>query len=267
MKHKSWNGLQLFAAILLIPGCTNQSHQSESPSFGDNLGTFASRLINEMPERAFNDAKDTFTDSNNLLLLALAGGASIAMHNSDADRNLNENFQRHHGFNDTGDKIFDLAGHPGTHLAATGLWYLFSSADADTLNQQRVWTMISALAVTDSVTFGLKAIRNNERPNGEDWSWPSAHAASSFCAASVLDEFYGPNVGIPAYVGACFVGWRMMDSGDHWASDVLFGATLGYVVGHSVAGKHKLEFAGFDVIPTLATTYTPSAGISLLKRF
>jgi hypothetical protein len=38
----------------------------------------------------------------------------------------------------------------------------------------------------------------------------------------------------------------MMDSHDHWASDVLFGGTLGYIVGHTVAGKHKqLELAGF----------------------
>lgn len=267
MKHRSWNGLQLFAAILLIPGCTNQSQQSESPSLTDNVGQFASRLVEEMPARALADAKEAFIDSNNLLPLALAGGASIAMHNCDADDNLNENFQRHRGFNDTTDKVFDYAGHPGTHLAATGLWYLFSSADADTLNKQRAWTTLSALAITDSATFALKGIRNNDTPNGQDLAWPSAHTASSFCLASCLDEFYGPNVGIPAYVGACFVGWRMADSGDHWASDVLFGATLGYVVGHSVAGKHKLRVADFDVVPALATTHTPASGISLLKRF
>jgi membrane-associated phospholipid phosphatase len=29
----------------------------------------------------------------------------------------------------------------------------------------------------------------------------------------------------------------MMDEGDHWASDVLFGAVLGWVVGHTVAGR------------------------------
>jgi hypothetical protein len=28
----------------------------------------------------------------------------------------------------------------------------------------------------------------------------SGHAASSFTVASMLDEYYGPNVGIPAYV-------------------------------------------------------------------
>ena len=46
----------------------------------------------------------------------------------------------------------------------------------------------------------------------------------SFTVASVLDEQYGPKVGIPAYLVASFVGFRMMDAGDHWLSDVLFGA-------------------------------------------
>ncbi len=267
MKHRSHSGLWLIPVILLIAGCAEQPTQTAGQSLGDNLAGFAARLVEEMPERAVTDAGKTFSDSNNIIPLLLAGGASIAMHNSDADDNLNDNFQRRRAFSDTGDKIFDCAGHPGTHLAAASLWYLFGSAEADTLNQERAFTMLSALAVTDSVTFGLKLVRNNETPNGKDFSWPSAHTASSFCVASVLDEFYGPNVGIAAYIGASFVGWRMMDSGDHWASDVLFGGTLGYVVGHSVAAKHKLEFAGFQLVPTLATAYTPSAGISLLKRF
>jgi len=267
MKHKSRNGLWLIPAMLLIPGCTNQSQQSESPSLTDNVGRFASRLVEQMPERAVTDAGNTFGDSNNIIPLLLAGGATIAMHNSGADDNLNDNFQNHRAFSDTGDKIFDCAGHPGTHLAAASVWYLFGSAEADTLIQERAFTMLSALAVTDSVTFGLKLVRHNETPNGRDFSWPSAHTASSFCAASCLDEFYGPRVGIAAYIAASLVGWRMIDSGDHWASDVLFGGTLGYVVGHSVAGKHKLKFAGFDVVPKLATAYSPSAGISLLKRF
>ena len=61
----------------------------------------------------------------------------------------------------------------------------------------------------------------------------------------------------------------MMDSGDHWASDVVFGATLGWVVGHTVAGKHKkLELAGFDVVPyAVETDSGGSAGVTLVKRF
>ncbi|HUS73652.1 MAG TPA: phosphatase PAP2 family protein, partial [Sedimentisphaerales bacterium] len=108
----------------------------------------------------------------------------------------------------------------------------------------------------------------NETPNGKRWAWPSGHTSSSFTVAAVLDEFYGPKVGIPAYAVASVVAYRMMDTGDHWASDVVFGATLGWVVGHTIAGKHKkLEIAGFTVLPYMGNGDGPTAGISLVKQF
>jgi hypothetical protein len=215
-----------------------------------------------------SDANEALTKPTNLTALLLAGGISSVMHNTDADKNLNDNFRRHRAFNDTTDKVFDYAGNPGIHLGATGLLLLFSQANRDDLNQERCWTMLSALAITDTVTFGLKGIVNTERPNGGDFAFPSAHTASSFCVASVLDEFYGPQIGVPAYIGACMVGWRMMDTGEHWASDVLFGATIGYIVGHSAAAKHKqLEIAGFKVEPMIDIGNRPSTGIALVKRF
>jgi membrane-associated phospholipid phosphatase len=220
--------------------------------------------FNDLASRFLGDVNETFTKSNNLAALLLTGGASIVLHNTDADRNLNDNFNSHRAFNDTSDKAFDLAANPAIHIGAAGIWYLFS----DESNQQRALTMLSALAITDTVTFSLKAIVNTERPNGNDFAFPSAHTASSFCVASVLDEYYGPQVGVPAYIGAALVGWRMMDSGDHWASDVLFGGTLGFVVGHSVAAKHKpIEIAGFKVEPMVSFGINPSSGIALVKRF
>ncbi len=227
----------------------------------------ASLDFNTFPARVFSDANETFTKPGNLAALLLAGGASVAMHNTDADKNLDDNL-RGRAFDDTTDKIFDIGGNPWTHLGATGIWYLFSQANEDELNQQRAGSLLSALLITDATIFTLKAIRNNDTPNGKDLAWPSGHTASSFCVASVLDEYYGPEVGVPAYIGACFVGWRMMDSGDHWSSDVLFGGTLGYVVGHTVAGKHKqLEIAGFKVEPMIDLGSRPSTGIALVKRF
>jgi membrane-associated phospholipid phosphatase len=248
----------LIAAVLQSIACAEQN----------DVSAFASRIVNELPARFLSDANETFTNPNNIIPLLAAGGASIVMHSSDADKNLNDNFQHHRAFDDTSDKFFDYAGNPGIHLGATGLWYLFSTGKENRVEQEKAWTMLSALAVTDATTFGLKAVVNNDRPNGRNLSWPSAHTASSFCVASVLDEYYGPQVGVPAYIGACFVGWRMMDSGDHWASDVLFGGTLGYIVGHSVAAKHKqLEIAGFKIEPMIDIGSRPSTGIALVKRF
>jgi len=60
----------------------------------------------------------------------------------------------------------------------------------------------------------------------------------------------------------------MMDTGDHWGSDVVFGATLGWVVGHTVAGRHKqLEIAGFKLLPYAQSMNEPIMGVSLLRRF
>jgi membrane-associated phospholipid phosphatase len=255
----------LAALIFFLSGCSKQ--EQAGLSLRDNMSQFGARLLGEMPDRAWNDAKHVFCEPNNLIPLAIAGGASIAMHNFDADRNLNENFQRHRGFNDAADKAFDFAGHPGTHLAAAGIWYLASAADYDAVNQERAWTTLSALVVTDASTLALKLASDTDRPNGDGYAFPSGHTASSFCIASCLDEFYGPKIGVPAYIGACFVGWRMVDSEEHWASDVLFGGTLGFIIGHSVAANQNIQIAGFQIVPTLATTYTPASGISLIRRF
>ncbi len=190
------------------------------------------------------------------------------MHQSNADKNIAGHFERHgvlHGF---ADESLNIIGSPGTHFAITGLWYGLSAENQDEFNKERAWTMMTALAVTGLTTVGLKGIRDNDTPNGKRWAWPSGHTASSFTVASVLDEFYGPEVGIPAYALASLIGWRMMDTGDHWASDVVFGATLGWVVGHTIAGKHKeLELAGFKVLPYMASNNGPVMGVNLVKQF
>ncbi len=221
------------------------------------------------PKVAFSDAQKTYFNSNNLMLILMAAGGSIALHDSGADDKIANNFEDHRSLPKDLDNITDIAGSPGIHFAATGIWYWMAANKKDDLNIQRSWVMMRALAVTGATTLILKGIVNNHTPNGKDLAWPSGHTASSFCVASVLDEFYGPNVGIPAYLLAGFVGYRMMDSGDHWASDVLFGGVLGYVVGHAIAGEHKrLEIAGFQIVPLIAPhSEGPTAGVMLAKEF
>ena len=220
------------------------------------------------PKTALNDAQKTYFNSNNLLLILMAGGGSIALHDK-ADDTIAGHFERHRSLPKDLDKVTDIVGNPGTHFALTGIWYWMAVNKKDDLNIQRSWVMMRALAVTGATTLMLKGIVNNHTPNGKDLAWPSGHTASSFCVASVLDEFYGPKVGIPAYLLAGFVGYRMMDSGDHWASDVLFGGVLGYVVGHAIAGEHKkFEIAGFKIMPLVAPYREgPVAGVMLAKEF
>jgi hypothetical protein len=263
------------AGLILAAGCVTQA---EEVSQGSLLGPHGARpLFLEsaktdlagLPGRIVEDSQDTFFRTDNLTALLLAGGASIVMHNSNADKDAATYFEKHSVFEGFADEGLKAIGCPLTHFAATGLWYVLSAEEQDEFDKERAWTMMTALSVTGLVTTGLKAIRDNDTPNGKAWAWPSGHTSSSFTVASVLNEFYGPTVGIPAYAAASLVGYRMVDAGDHWVSDVVFGATLGWVVGHTIAAKHKkLEFAGFEIRPYYAATRNgPAIGVSLVKQF
>ncbi len=232
-------------------------------SLWDDIGTLPSEIYNGMGR--------IYLQRDNFIALLLAGGASIAMHASGADDDIADNFEDHQILSDFSDKALDFIGGPGAHFAFTGVWYLASAYNGDELNKQRSWTMLKALSYTGFTTLSLKLIRDNDTPNGKWLGWPSGHTASSFCVASVLDEFYGPAVGIPSYLLAGVVAYRMMEVGDHWGSDVVFGAVLGYITGHSVAGEDigKWEVAGFDVVPyqSQPDSYSTTMGVSLVKKF
>ena len=257
-------------SLLLILICAGEVCALTNSERIDNILDSWKVDFGKLPKDFLDESKNVFLNSReNQILLLLAGGASVAMHNSGADVRIDNNFD-HDAFVSTDlDEAINIVGGPSFHFAATGIWYSISAANEDDLNKERAWTMMKALSVTGASTLGLKLIRDNKTPNGKPLAWPSGHTSSSFCVASVLHEFYGAKVGVPAYVGASVVAWRMMDSGDHWASDVVFGATLGWVVGHSVASKGKLpEVAGYTVLPYSGSNSRRSvAGVSLFKMF
>ncbi|MCF7954586.1 MAG: phosphatase PAP2 family protein [Phycisphaerae bacterium] len=296
MNTKCFFSVLVLAALVLMAGCvpaeqkvtTETSGQlnaervdfnaksvepvkSEAAASTESVGPVKS-LWNDiwtLPEVVIEETPEVALKPGNSFLLLAAGAGSVVMHNSGADAQVARNFENRGNLNHDVDKITDYLGGPGLHFAASGLWYLASANAGDEFNKDRSWTMIKALSVTGASTLGLKIIRGNNCPNGKSLAWPSGHTSSSFTVAAVLDEFYGPEVGIPAYIGASFVGYRMMDSGDHWASDVLFGGVLGYLVGHHVAGKDEAaRIAGFDLAPlTVLETGEPATGLMLVRRF
>ncbi len=224
--------------------------------------------ISGFPSRLLDDSQATFVNGRNATILLGTSAASLLMHTEGLDQRINSHFEQHDTFGQSGDRLLFNIGSPFAHLPAAGLWYGAGVIGGDDLNRRRALTMLSALGITDVVTVALKGVAHNERPNGHDWSWPSGHTSSSFAVASVLHEYYGWQVGVPAYAVAGMVGWRMMDVGEHWAGDILFGAALGLVVGHTVAGRdNPLDQAGFELAPYFGDSLTPGVGVSLTKRF
>ena len=278
-----WNGSWIVSFVILfcsgLYAVSDPDLQSYSPTFDpgvtgniiSDMGIVSGCLgkdILTLPEVIVVESKSMYSQWNNVWSLLMAGTASVIMHNSGADRDIADNFKDERILCSDMDKVMDHVGNPGTHFALTGIWYALSLSKGDQIGQQRAWTMFKALTITGATTLALKLARDNDTPNGKALAWPSGHTSSSFTVAAVLDEMYGPEVGVPAYLTAGFVGYRMMESGDHWASDVVFGAVLGYLVGHHVAGAQDWNIAGFDMVPLMATEDgRNAAGISFVKQF
>jgi membrane-associated phospholipid phosphatase len=94
-------------------------------------------------------------------------------------------------------------------------------------------------AVTLGATYGLKYAVNEKRPNGGNYSFPSAHSSISFSAAEFMRKRYGWEYGIPAYAAASFVAYSRVESREHYAHDVIAGAGIGIVSSYIFTTPYK----------------------------
>ncbi|MEW6251406.1 MAG: phosphatase PAP2 family protein [Planctomycetota bacterium] len=212
--------------------------------------------------------KTSYWDIKNVALLSLAMGASITIRETGVDGTIRN---RTHGSNTLGDmdETVQILGNPGTHFAATGVLWLGSALTEKVREHEVAKALTQALAVNGISTMLLKVSTNTTAPNGDDLAWPSGHTSSSFTVAAVLNEYYGPWVGLPAFGLAGLVGFQRLDSRTHDFSDVVFGAMLGYVIGSSIAKDDKAHFPelfGMQVVPYMDPT-SGTSGIALMKQW
>ncbi|RUA12422.1 MAG: hypothetical protein DSY82_01330 [Flavobacteriia bacterium] len=83
------------------------------------------------------------------------------------------------------------------------------------------------------ITFSLKHLTDEERPNGESYSFPSGHTSNAFVMATVLHHEFIDSSPILAYSGFIFAtttGVLRVLNNKHWVSDVLVGAGIGILV-------------------------------------
>ena len=192
-----------------------------------------------------------FWDVQNAAALAATFGASLAIRETGVDATIAGRIRRHRQLGNF-DEPIQLLGNPGTHFAATVVLCLVSTLRHDQQQHELARTLTRALAVNGFSTALLKASTNTSAPDGGRFAWPSGHTSSSFTVAAVLNEYYGPKVGIPAIALAGLVGYQRLDSRVHDFSDVVFGAVLGWVVGTSIARDDRAsppELLGLELVP------------------
>jgi len=116
------------------------------------------------------------------------------------------------------------------------------------------------LLLTYATTSIIKAGVNRTRPNGDDYSFPSGHTAAAFTTAGVVTRRYGGWLGGLSIGLGVLTGMGRMEDMKHYASDVVAGATIGWIIGRTVARKDPNDKTAWQMVPF-------GNGLAMIKSF
>jgi hypothetical protein len=207
--------------------------------------------LKQLPRMLWDDNLSLFNWQNAIVLGVAAGGAVAVRDN--LDQRVRQETAEHPLRWGEGSVVLRQFGEYTVQVPAlAGVYALSLWTDNDKLHEFSK-AALSAYGLSAMYTVAIKGITNTSRPttqfeNGH-YGFPSYHASSTFAIAAVIDEYYGWEAALPAYVLAGLVGWSRIDQREHDLSDVLFGSVLGFVVGKTVAAAHLEKYSSFRVTP------------------
>jgi hypothetical protein len=171
-----------------------------------------------------------------LAIGAVATGLSIVPEQN-VETYFLSNPERAEGISEPGEHIgnAELIAPVVAGLFAAGLY-----RDGDPRFKATSYALAQGFVMNGVVTASMKAALSRMRPDGSnDVSFPSGHTSMSFMWATVLSRNYGFKVGIPAYAVAGYVGATRLQENKHHMSDIVAGATIGYIIGRTVTRRRK----------------------------
>ena len=201
----------------------------------------SSRLptFKDIPADLARNSRALFSHDN-LLPLLVGAGLTAATH--PVDRKLERYF-------DGGNRLGVLEHHFGHQLGrgpiligAVGGFLITGQMTDDSRFRRFTYDVAQATALNGLLTTGMKHAIGRTRPDGSNrLSFPSGHSSSMFAVAAVIDYHYGLPGTIAGYAVASFVAVSRLDRSKHYLSDVVAGATVGYIVGRTVARRMGRE--------------------------
>jgi len=205
----------------------------------DRYETFPT-WVKSIPEYGFDGMKNSITEKSNLMILGTAGlGALLAYQ---YDEQIKKFTQQKSLLPCRVSQFGDIYGVMGSALLLpTSIIITSKVADESNTDMlEKLELAASALVANGVTTIVLKKIIGRERPNGSNnRSMPSGHTSQSFAVATVVNEIYGQNAGIVAYLVATLVGISRINDNEHYLSDVIVGAGLGTIIGRGFAKTYQ----------------------------
>lgn len=160
-------------------------------------------------------------------------------------------------------------GNPLYTLPPLGLFYLYGHFNDDPKARRASLLAVESLAISGVFNGTVKLTVQRARPHSGEtpttWngpslktsntSFPSFHTTTAFSIATVFAEEYESNPIVPpvAYGLATLTALVRIYDNKHWASDVFFGAAIGYFVGKSVIKYHSVQSdSAIRILPTVS---------------
>ncbi len=216
-------------------------------------------ILRNFPKDLAENSLGLVSRDNFLPFLAGVGAASAAHAVDGSVRDYFARVDRLGRFEQVGEH----AGHqPIVFGAVSGLLTLGQLTGNDRFTRF-TYDLAQAELITSLMTFGLKHSVGRSRPNGENYlSFPSGHTSTAVTAATIFGHHYGPVAAVAGYVAAGFVATSRMDAGKHYLSDVVSGATIGYIVARTVTKQGERRVRRLEWAP-LVSPGTRTLGVNV----
>lgn len=175
-------------------------------------------------EKQFDPFLEKLIDPTSVKLLA-AGTISVFA-TKPSDDSIRDQWVGHQ-------KMSESTSHTGDILGSGLAGVLIASGQAvwDS-DENHYQSHARALVYTTVVTTAMKYSFGRQRPGNSDshQSFPSGHTSTSFATATSLTYAYGWKAAVVAYPVATFIGLSRLSDDAHWASDVVGGAFVGFII-------------------------------------
>ncbi len=196
----------LFLSFVLI---IFKSPESRASAFSEkHVDPFANRLLDRTSAFAF-----------------LMGAGSVALVNPHDDE-IREDWKNHQKIVSSQSEIGDILGTGIPGLAIVLGQYYFDS------NENHYQSHLRSIIYGTLGVYTLKyAFKRNRPGNSQNQqSFPSGHTMTAFATATAMTYAYGWKAAVIAYPLATFVGLSRLADDNHWGSDIVGGAFLGFIL-------------------------------------
>lgn len=172
----------------------------------------------------------------------------------------------------------DIYGEELFIVPSIALTYGIGAIAKDTRLKNMSLATLQSFIFAEVASAGIKVLTCRERPDANSQSWlgpfatfestsfVSGHATRAFALATTVAGFYPEKkwIGIVSYSLATMTSLGRVISKEHWTSDVIVGAALGYFIGRGVVKfNEKIGNINSVRIEPIATNY----GVGIAVKF